>query len=421
MATLVVYADTADGELRCNSTVYADARSGAGSFTSSTTGITARVGQNLFGGDYRVYELFFGFDASAIGDTDTINDADLDFWGTSDLSDTDFTIEARASDWGGSLTSADWVAGADLGALTLLADLSTASFSTGAYNTLTPSGANLTSWVSLTGVSYLLLCSDRTGANTAPTGNEQVLVNTANANGTTNDPKLTVDYTPSSTPATVNAVAATATAAAVAPASVGVSVSVEATTATVTATATAPSVTAAATVAGAVAAATAEAPVPVATVTVTVQAVAATATATAISGAAIGGGYTVAGATATASAEALAPSAANAVGAATATASAEALAPAASGGVGVSATTATATATALVPSVWDGTLSYTRLLRPAVARRERTLGGSARHENRPPAAARLDSPPPAGSGRTSATPPAGSARLEGPPRTGSGT
>jgi hypothetical protein len=197
MTTTTVYADTSDGKIISEDATYSTCRAGAA--LSQTTNATAdRVGQ-LTG--YECHELFFRFDTSSIPDTDTVDSAVFSLDGNTDASTTDFTMEARASAWGATLTTADWVAGADLGALTLLASLSTASYSAG-YMDFT-SDAAFPANVSKTGYTELLVCSSRHRVGTAPTGNEYVVVTMADTAGTTTDPKLVVVHSVAAVNATV--------------------------------------------------------------------------------------------------------------------------------------------------------------------------------------------------------------------------
>jgi hypothetical protein len=110
----------------------------------NTTGVAAdfhhSVGQTFATPNYTIYEGFYQFDTSGIGDTDTIDSAVFSLHGHTDNSVTDFTINCRLKDWGTGLTTADWVAGADLSALTLLATFATSGFTTSGYNDFTSAG-----------------------------------------------------------------------------------------------------------------------------------------------------------------------------------------------------------------------------------------------------------------------------------------
>lgn len=193
MTTSTFYSVTLDGGIDSESGVYATAR--AGNQLGAATGLTSvDVGQSTAGA-YEVLEAFFYWDTSAIDDTDTIDSATLSLYGNFDNSTTDFVMEARAHTWSGSgLTTADWVAGADLSGKTLLATFNTSGFSTSAYNDFT-SDAAFVSNISKTGNTELLVCSKEQTDNSAPTTAEWVRVSTADVGGTTQDPKLVVFHT----------------------------------------------------------------------------------------------------------------------------------------------------------------------------------------------------------------------------------
>ena len=210
MSTLVVYSDTTDGHITSARTVggttndYALVRAGTGLFANPAY-TYLWVGQNwAYDSDFDdnslvVIEGFLAFDTSSIPDGDTVSAAVLNLTALADGSTTDFTIEARLSDWGTGLTTADYVAGASLSGLTLLAHRATSSGWTAAYD-LTDDAfpAN----VNKTGTTRLLLCSSRTTAGTSPTidRDEYVYAYSADQTGTTRDPKLTVTYSSSYDP-----------------------------------------------------------------------------------------------------------------------------------------------------------------------------------------------------------------------------
>lgn len=191
----VFFASTADAYFQSSSTTYATARAGTGTLIAgSDLSSIGRAGQTLSGADYFCYESLVSFDTSSIDDAAVITDVALALSGSSDQSATDFVIQARLHDWGASVTTADWVAGADLSSKTLLATWNTSGYSAD-YNTFTSETAFISN-VSLTGTTYILLCSKEQTDNSAPTGNEYVDFNSANTSGTSQDPKLTVTYSP---------------------------------------------------------------------------------------------------------------------------------------------------------------------------------------------------------------------------------
>ena len=193
MATLTQYSGTADGQIRSADSTYATARTG-GTLTATTNGTTATLGQQNAGGSgYYCFESFFGFDTSSIGSTSTIDSATLSLYGATDNTTTDFTANARYYDWGASLTTADWISGASLSSSTLFATFATSGFSTSAYNDFTTS---TTSGISKTATTNIVVSSSRHEAGTTAVTNERCTVYAADQTGTTNDPKLVVNYTP---------------------------------------------------------------------------------------------------------------------------------------------------------------------------------------------------------------------------------
>lgn len=187
-----VFAGTGDGTVYSTSTTYSTARSGSG--LSVDNGSEMGVGQSFFSPDYGCHESFLSFDTSAVGGGITVVELALRL--TVDQSDTDFTVEARESAWtAGGLTTADWVAGASLGTPTLLASLSTSGIgATGSYKTFTSQAAFLTATGMGTGTVAMLLCSSRHRGNNTPSGFEDVYFSSADASGTTQDPKLTITH-----------------------------------------------------------------------------------------------------------------------------------------------------------------------------------------------------------------------------------
>ena len=215
MTTLTAYSSAADGYIESESTSYSSARAGTGSpVTALDTQGFCTVGQRAGGGgDYHCYAAFLDFDTSGIPDDATITAVELSLYGSFDASDTDFDIEARLHDWGASLTTADWVAGADLGAKTLLASKATSGWSASAYNAFTENGSSFRDSINKTGVTRVIVCSSRHRAGNTPTGDERITFYAAEEASTTKDPKLVVTYTTSTTHEAAAALAAAVTLA----------------------------------------------------------------------------------------------------------------------------------------------------------------------------------------------------------------
>lgn len=210
MATLTAYSTSADGYVRSESATYSTARSGAGLIAPTNTQALI-VGQQFSGGIYYCPELCLDFDTSSIPDDAVISAVDLSMYGFADFSDTEFDIEVRLHDWGASLTTADWVAGADLGGKTLLASRSSAGLSTAGYNAFTENGSNFRDNINKTGVTRILICSNRHRVGNTPTGEEWAAFYSADDADAGKYPKLVVTYTTSTTHAAAAALSAAVT------------------------------------------------------------------------------------------------------------------------------------------------------------------------------------------------------------------
>lgn len=189
MASYTFY-PAADGYLMSRASNWAAAQAGTGTISAYPSQATMTVGK-LRDGDYYVYQAFLGFDTSAIPDGAVVADAILSV--VPAVSDGfTWTLQARAYDWGGSITGADWRTKADWDALTLLAAYAmSGGWSSGSRKTLAQYGTNLNAAVNLSGSTRLILASsDWTGI--APSGDSATQLHAAAATGTTNDPRLEV-------------------------------------------------------------------------------------------------------------------------------------------------------------------------------------------------------------------------------------
>lgn len=170
-----VYAVQATGDqISASATSYAAAR--AGDTLSPAPDSAPTVGQILTPAvdeNPEVWECFEGylsFDTSGV--VGTITSATLSLGLSADLTTTDFTLEARSFDWGVAITEADWVAGASLGALTLLATLPSAGIGAAGYKAMTESGSALQAAINQSGHTRIILCSDRHRLGTTPPDSE---------------------------------------------------------------------------------------------------------------------------------------------------------------------------------------------------------------------------------------------------------
>lgn len=186
--TFTLYSDPVDGFVQSTNTDYATARAGA-NLNAYTTNTSIPAGQELFAGTRYIWESFLTFDTSAV--TGTVQSATLSLHGHTDASTTDFTIQARLKDWGAALTTDDWVAGASLGDLPLLASRTSVGWSTIGHNQLT-SEAAFAANINQAGPTRLLICSSRQTAGTGPTVDEAVYFYSGNAADVAFRPKLVV-------------------------------------------------------------------------------------------------------------------------------------------------------------------------------------------------------------------------------------
>lgn len=187
-----VFATTGDGFIITDSSSYTSARAGSGATVDTTTS-PARAGQVTGVDQYRCPETFVSFDTSAIADSDVVSSVDLTLYMGVQVSSNHFTLEARTKDWGATLTTGDYVAGASLSGLPLLASLSTTAI-LGGSQALTSEAAFLTATGMKTGVVYVMLSSSRHRLGNTASGNEYVQIWTADFTGTTQDPALTITH-----------------------------------------------------------------------------------------------------------------------------------------------------------------------------------------------------------------------------------
>lgn len=199
---LTVYSLAADSYLSNMSATYATARSGGGTFDGPYTSANLPYGQKLVSTTYQFMEIFLSWDTSFIPDTATVTGADIGLYHQNKGVTQDFVIQVRARDWGTSVTTADFVAGADLSALTLLASRTTVGIGTNAYWVLT-SEAALLSAINKTGETRVVVTSDRMAAGNTPTTSEFMAV-WLNEKGAGYQPRLVVTYTEASSAVPVN-------------------------------------------------------------------------------------------------------------------------------------------------------------------------------------------------------------------------
>ena len=196
MATTTVYAGTNDGYLTSVHATYATARSG-GTLSVTNAGVDLWIDQ-YNGSPYELYCAYLEFDTSGIPDTDVVSAARLYLYPETTFGPifgSPGALEAYAYDWGGgTLTTADWVAGASVSGLTKLASIAAGSFTAGAYRQLT-SEAAFAAAINKTGTTYLYVTFADFRLGTVPTTEDGYGMYTANKQGTY-APKLEIDHAP---------------------------------------------------------------------------------------------------------------------------------------------------------------------------------------------------------------------------------
>lgn len=201
MTVSTFYSETSDGWIESsNASAYATAR--AGGTLTLYAGDSLRIGDDFQGGTaYRCMETFLNFNTAAIPDTDVITDPVLSLYGQEDACWEVWTAQVRLRDWGDTLATGDWVPGADLSALPLLAhfdvDNRADNFVKDAYNDFTSEAAFLTN-INKTGFTRLVIHRDGLATNTAP-GAYTYIQAWDVEKGTVYRPKLVVTHTAAST------------------------------------------------------------------------------------------------------------------------------------------------------------------------------------------------------------------------------
>ena len=193
MSTTTVYPSTADGYLTSGSNVsYATARSGGAVQNIHNTDDAMLVDQYKSGSDYYCRSGYLDFDTSSIPDTDEISAVTLSLYAINTYGSPG-ALEVYAYDWGEELTFADWIAGADVAAMTLLASYP-GTWSGGAYRALTSETA-FKAAINKTGVTRLFLCTTNFRTGSAPDGKDGYTFY-ATEKGTTYRPKLVIEHAP---------------------------------------------------------------------------------------------------------------------------------------------------------------------------------------------------------------------------------
>lgn len=196
MATLVVYASVDNTIGITANTNHATASSGTGAYVASETTFHT-IGDAFFSPNYYLYEVFLGFDTSALPDDCTIDDAVLAVYGKAMTAATAWTMETGAYDYGASITTADWQDPTELGALTIVGTRGSAGWSNAGYNDFTNTGGGLKSIVSKTGLTKIAIWPERIRTGVAPANGQFAEFWAAEEDQSgERRPRLTITYTP---------------------------------------------------------------------------------------------------------------------------------------------------------------------------------------------------------------------------------
>ena len=195
--TLAVRSDTADGRVSSANATWTTALDGS-SLSASTSGTTDDVRCTFNGSTYQIRQLFLGFDTSSLGSSATLSNGVFTLYGdtTAESNADGYDLQIRSYNWGGTLTTADYIDSnpqSNWTANALMAHMAVSSWvqTSGTANNLT---VDSYSQVSKTGTTYVVVGLSGLGSGT-PTGANAIPTRLADFSGTSSDPLLTVTYT----------------------------------------------------------------------------------------------------------------------------------------------------------------------------------------------------------------------------------
>lgn len=181
--------DPSDGYLYTLNASYEDARAGP-AFLVVDASATLLIGQGKSAGNFFVIQGFLRFKTGIIGLSATIDSAKLEIAGNPVSVATPFTLEARALTWSEPLVVSDFVAGASLGSLPLLASVSVPLAADDAYIELADTA--LADHINKTGDTTILLSSSHQRTGTPPGAGETSNLSMRSGEALSLRPRLTV-------------------------------------------------------------------------------------------------------------------------------------------------------------------------------------------------------------------------------------
>ena len=204
--TLAVRSTAADGYVESDGTTSWNTVRNGNSLRTETVDTVSNLEASDVGPgiEFQLSQMFFDFDTSSIGAGSTVTNGVFTFYGnaagTPEVNTNGYDMQVRPYNWGGSLSTADWIdvnPSSGWTGLTLMAHkaVSTWDQGSGAANAFT---VDSYADVSKTSVTYVVMGMSALGDASGPTGTNTVPVRMADASGTSTDPLLTVTYTPAS-------------------------------------------------------------------------------------------------------------------------------------------------------------------------------------------------------------------------------
>ena len=184
-----------------------------GTFADYTTTSIVTGAVKLAVNNFEIYRAFLVFDTSSIPNDATITDATLSIYVTAktDNDSSSFVLIQTTQAATSSLVLEDFDQCGDLNSPTEGASRVTySSLTLDAYNNFTFNAAGLT-WINLTGLTKLGIRNSRDVDNSEPTGLNSFQFFSFEQTGTSQDPKLVINYTLATTTSTTSSTSTTST------------------------------------------------------------------------------------------------------------------------------------------------------------------------------------------------------------------